>query len=113
MTNLQKKVYIDNFRLVSSGIEAFCLIDGESVDFHINTGDFETFCDDNELRFYEVNIPGNDLHMERDLLCQHSWPDIYEGYELMVQFLKAYIEYLYDQEKWDIGTPLKQILNSF
>lgn len=118
MTKIQSKpvpaptVYVDNFELKDIQIIAYTLIDGKPVDFSINRDEFEKWCDENELRDYERNIPGNEGLPERDVMCQHSWLDIYDGYELMEQFLKAYIEDLYFQESLDFQPALNTILAS-
>ena len=107
-----RKIWIDSFRITSSGIEAYTLINDESVDFHINESDFEKWCDDNEMRDYEVNISATETGLERDIMCTMSWEEVYRGYEEMEKFLKAYISFLYDQADLDIETPLKQILST-
>ena len=106
MTKLSPKVYIDNFRITSVGIEAFCLIDDESKDFNINQEDFETWCDKNEMREWE-----SDTDSEYGVPCSGitTWSEIYAGRSEMYKFLKAYIENLYIMEAMDIETPLKKI----
>lgn len=108
-------VSIDHFTLDLSHdrITAYVAVEGEeeAVIFSINQGDFEKFCDDNELRDYEVNLSYGGL-CEADVTCTHSWPEVYDGYELMEKFLKQYIEFSYEQEAMNIEAPLKNILSS-
>jgi hypothetical protein len=106
MPKLSRKIEIDNFRITSVGIEAYCLIDGESVDFNINQDEFETFCDDSEMREWE-----NDSDEDYGVPCSGItlWSEIYSGRQEMYKFLHAYITNLYDMEAMDIETPLKKI----
>lgn len=93
-------VYVDNFRITSAGIEAYCLINKKSVDFHINQIEFEMWCEKEQVRefyFSDVETP---------------WSEIYAGWEALAEFLRQYIEHLYIKEATDIETPLKQILSS-
>jgi len=109
MTKLSKKIYIDDFRITSVGIEAFCLIDDESVDFNINQADFEKFCDDNEMRDWNNDSYSFYSGCVMEDNGTTPWEDIYAGRDKMYDFLKAYITHLYDMEAMDIETPLKKI----
>lgn len=116
MTKIAKispKVIIDNFSIKSSGIEAYTLVDGEDIDFHINQKDFEQFVDRHELR--EWNNDSYSYYSECMMEDNGTtpWEDVYASYEKMTEFLRLYIIDCYDQSAWDIGTPLKNILSSF
>lgn len=116
MSKLSKKIEVDEFilDLPNDRIAAFVIVDDQEdyTEFSINQQEFETFCDQYDLREYEVNIPGNDTAPERDVVCSLSWVDIYDGREEMYKFLKAYITNLYDMEAMNIEAPLKHILST-
>ncbi len=104
-------IHVDNFKVSDTIIEAFTLVDGKDIDFNINRADFEEFCDKHSMRDWSRLQHNAFCGVDDDFEGTDTWEEIYAGWEKMVAFLKDYIQHLYDDEKMDIETPLKNILN--
>lgn len=95
-------IYIDNFILADSIINAYTIVDGNSIDFSINRDEFETFCDDREFRNWN-----NDTYTGWGGWNENNgttpWEDIYEGFEQVYDFLQDYIQHLYATEPASIS----------
>jgi hypothetical protein len=109
MPKLSRKIEIDNFRITSVGIEAYCLIDGESVDFNINQDEFETWCDYHEMREWNNDSYSYYSNCWMEDNGTTPWEEIYDNHPDMYNFLKCYIENLYILQATDIETPIKKI----
>jgi hypothetical protein len=106
------QIHIDNFTVTPDQILVYTIIFGKNIDWNINRQEFEAWADDNELRDYEVNIPSNEDGLERDVMCTRSWADVYDSYSIAEDFLREYIQFLYEQDAMDIEKPIKKILST-
>lgn len=84
----------------------------ECTIFSINQIEFETWADDNDLRAWDYSRPGDNDAPDEEESGEFSWASIYEGYEILSSFLKAYIEFLYEQEAMDFQPSLNKILSA-
>ncbi len=105
-------IHIDNFKIEENQIIAYAIVNGKDIDFYIAKEEFELFCDNNELREYERHYAGDEIGLDRDVVCQYSWPEIYDSYAILEKWLQFYIQALYEAEELDIETPIKKIISS-
>jgi hypothetical protein len=103
-------IHIDNYKVESgSRIMAYTLIDGQDIDFCINKEEFEAFCDEHELRYWEHQIYNYEKEDFDEFSGTEDWTDIYDGPEFMRKFIKSYIQHLYDMDAMDIEKAIKKI----
>lgn len=113
MANIAKKIYVDNFEVLSTIINALTLVDGEDIDFSINKDSFEQWCDQNEMREWCNETYSYQTECMSEDNGTTPWADVYDNMVVITGFLMAYIQNLYDMELMNIEAPLKQITNSY
>lgn len=118
MSKLQSKniparvIDVQAFQIEGDRIKVQTIVNKKDIDWDINRPEFEAFCDQNELREWEYDRAGNEGYPDYAVHGEYSWQEIYDGFEIMGEFIQKYITHLYDMQAMDIETPLKKILSS-
>ena len=106
-------IFIDSYKLEEKQIIAYTIVADQDVDFHIDRKEFEDWCDLHELRNWNNDSYSHYMEMWSEDNGTIPWEDIYNGTgdfeDNIYDFLKKYIQNLYDMDAMDIETPIAEI----
>ncbi len=102
---------ISSFGVHGDVILVFAVVDGKLVEFNINRQEFETYCDEKEMRYWDTLIYSGSSDEMEEVKEPDSWEKIYSGHEAMLRFLVMYIQAVYDAEEMDIEAVLNNLFS--